>query len=165
MVDNLIRALEEEAKNIQKYLAYVERARAEGKPHVARLFQAVADSECIHAREEMRLLSTVKSTAENLRDAVDAEEFEFQEVYAQFLREAVAEKNEELATVWRNIMAVERNHYDLFQDAIKTLEIEEDLPEQPVYNCNSCGNTVIGKPSGPCEVCGAPADQFVEVVA
>jgi len=163
VTDNLLLAFEEEAKNRERYLAFAEQADAEGKHQIARLFRAAAESELIHAVAELRALGEVKSTAENVQYAIDAEEREFQDVYAGFLREARREGNEETAVLWERILKVERGHYDLFNDALAALTGGEDFATGPAFVCRTCGNTVVGDLPPICPICSAPAEAFVEV--
>jgi len=160
---NLWQAIAEETKNREMFLAFAEKADAEGRPQVARLFRAVAESELVHARAELRLLSQVKSTVENVRWAIGTEEREFQEVYARFLREAKAEGNDELAELLTRVMEVERGHYKLFTEAMESLLDGRDAPRAPVLICTACGHTVLGAAPQPCPVCGSAAEQFRQV--
>jgi len=161
--DNILLAFQEEAGNRERFLAFAQQADAEGHHQAARLFRATAESELIHAVAELRALGEIKSTAQNVQYAIDAEEREFQDVYAQFLMEAREEGNEEIAVLWERIMKVERGHYDLFNDLLAALTGGEDFAAGPVFICRTCGNTVLGAPPETCEICGAPAEAFYEV--
>lgn len=161
--ENLSRAFTEEARNIERYLAFAEKAEADGEPQIARLFRAVAESERVHARVELRLLGEVRSTAENIESAVSAEEAEFQDMYGQFLREAKEEEQAEAAEAFGRILAVERTHYQQFRDALAKVRAGEDVPTEPVFVCGVCGNTVTGSAPETCPVCGAPQAEFTEV--
>ena len=161
--ENLRLALAEEAKNRELYLAFAEKAEAEGNCQVARLFRAVAESELIHARSELEMLGAVKSTTENLQRAMWLEEGEFQKMYARFLKEVQEEPDEQTAAFWERILKVERGHHKLFREALTALVDGKDVADAPMYVCRSCGHTVAGRPLEPCGVCGAPADGFAEV--
>jgi len=91
--ENCIHALGDEARNRELYLAFAEKADADGQHQLARVFRAAAESELVHARAQVRELGLVGSSEENLKCAVAAEEREFQDKYAGYLREAQRENN------------------------------------------------------------------------
>ena len=62
-------ALAGEAQAHLKYLAFAEKAEKEGKANVARLFRCVAEAERIHAMDNLKVLSMINSTSENLAAA------------------------------------------------------------------------------------------------
>lgn len=163
-IDQMLReAFNEECRNIERYLAFAKKAEAEGWPQIARLFRATAGSERAHARAELRILGEVHSTLQNLQDAIDTEEKEFQEVYPRFLREAMQEGGGEPAALLRRILVVERTHHNLYQQALAALQGGADFPEAPVRVCRECGHTIIGDPPATCPVCGSTKEEFAEV--
>ena len=72
-------AFEGESQTNRKYLAYAVRAEEEGYPQVGRLFRAAAASETVHAHNYLRALGKIRSTRENLREAVSVETTAFRE--------------------------------------------------------------------------------------
>ena len=156
-------AFAEEAKNRQLFLAFAQKADAEGARQVARLFRAAAESELIHARAELEALGLVRSTMENVRHAVAVEENEFQNMYARFLHEAQRDGDGAAATLFGRILEVERGHHNLFREAFAALSTGADIPEAPILVCRTCGNTVVGQPPSICPVCGQPQEGFIAV--
>ena len=75
---NLQEAFAGESQANRKYLAFAEKARQEGYDSVARLFEATAEAETIHALNEFKALGMVKSTRENLETAINGETYEFE---------------------------------------------------------------------------------------
>ncbi len=71
--DNLLEAFSGESKANRKYLAYAQQAERDGFRQVARLFRAAAEAETIHATAHLRVLGGIRSTLENLEDAVEGE--------------------------------------------------------------------------------------------
>jgi rubrerythrin len=161
-MDNLRLAFQEEAKNRVLFLLFAEKAHAEGKLEVARLFRAVAEAELIHARAQIDAIGAVKSTAENVRSAADIEEREFQGTYGKYLQEAIREGKGAIAELLRRIMEVERGHYYLFRRAAESLAKGQDAPPAEMLVCRSCGNTVLDRPEK-CPVCGAAGEQFQRI--
>jgi len=161
--ENLQEAFAGESQANRKYLAFAEKADTEGRPQIARLFRAAAEAETVHAHAHLRVLGGVTGTADNLKAAVDGEAHEFQSMYPKFVAEAQAEKNQPAVATFRNAMAVEKIHYELYLRALATLLGGNDLPAGKIHVCQVCGNTILGDAPDQCPICGAPKAQFVEV--
>lgn len=161
--DNLKEAFAGESQANRRYLAFAKKADAEGKPGIARLFRAAAEAETVHAHAHLRVLGGVKSTAENLKAAVEGESYEFKTMYPDFAKEAKAEGNNAALASIQNAMAVEHVHFGLFNEAAQALEAGNDLPDEPMFVCSVCGNTVAGSAPDSCPICGATKDKFIPV--
>ena len=162
-IDNLRAAFVEETKNRGMYLAFAESAQAEGKPQIARMFRALAESELIHGRAELRLLGDKASAADNVQFAITVEEREFQELYARFLRDAQEEGAVEVVELMEKILKVERSHHELLRKALGELLDGGDVTDAEMFVCGVCGNTVVGPQDEPCKICGASPDSFAEI--
>ena len=57
-----------ESQANRKYLAYAEKADAEGFPQVGRMFRAAAEAETVHAHNHLRALGAVGTTEANLKE-------------------------------------------------------------------------------------------------
>ncbi len=68
--NSLREALAAESQTNRKYLAFAARADQEGYPQVARLFRAAAEAETIHAHNYLKSLKGVRSTRENIEEAL-----------------------------------------------------------------------------------------------
>ena len=90
---NLKDAFAGESQANRKYLAFAKKAEQEGYIQVARLFRAAAAAETIHAHNHLRELKGVKSTRENLIEAITGESYEFQKMYPAMIADAKAENN------------------------------------------------------------------------
>jgi len=163
MNKKLWNAIEVETRNHLRYLAFAEKADAEGEHQLAKLFHAIVESELIHARAELKLLGVVGSSTENVRAAAAAEEQEFQDLYAIYLLDAREEGNERAAAMFGNILKVERGHHRILVDALAALLSRQPLANEQIHVCRTCGNTVIGKVPDVCGVCGSQADAFHEI--
>lgn len=161
--DNLQAAFAGESQANRKYLAFARKADTDGFPQVAKLFRAAAEAETVHAHAHLRVLGGVKTTADNLKAAVEGEGYEFKVMYPKFIAEADAEKNQAAGISFKNAMAVEQIHHGLYSGALAAVEKGKDLPAATVYVCAVCGNTVTGDAQDKCSVCGAPKAKFVEV--
>jgi rubrerythrin len=161
--DNLQAAFAGESQANRKYLAFAAKAEAEGRPQIAKLFRAAAAAETVHAHAHLRVMGGVKGTADNLQVAVEGEAYEFQKMYPEFLKEAEAEKNQAAVISFRNAMAVEKIHHDLYAEALESLKAGKDLPNVEIFVCEVCGNTVKGKAPDKCPICGARKEKFSKV--
>ncbi len=83
--ENLKEAFAGESQANRKYLAFAKKADQEGYPQVARLFRAAAEAETVHAHNHLRVLKGIRSTKENIQEAVDGETHEFMKMYPEMM--------------------------------------------------------------------------------
>ena len=162
-VDNLKEAFAGESQANRKYLAFAKKADAEGHAQVAKLFRAAAAAETVHAHAHFNVLDGVGSTADNIKGAIEGEGFEFKEMYPKFVAEAEAEDNKKAVMSFKNALVVEEIHHSLYSDALKAVEGGGDLPDQKIFVCGICGNTVYGDAPDTCPICGAKKTKFAEI--
>jgi rubrerythrin len=158
--ENLKAAFAGESQANRKYLAFAKQAEREGYPQVAKLFRAAAEAETVHALSHLKVLGEIKATAENLKAAISGEEYEFSQMYPQFISEAKVEGNEEAILSFYRANEVEKVHHQLFKKAAESLG---QNPEIDYYVCQICGYTAEGEAPEKCPVCGAKKGQFKKV--
>ncbi len=158
---DLMEAFAGESQANRKYLAFAARADQEGYPYVARLFRAAAEAETIHAHNHLRALKGVKSTKENLQEAIGGEFHEFKEMYPGMIAAAQAAGNKEAERSFAFANEVEKVHHALYEKALKALE--EKLKAVDMYICPVCGYTVEQEPPEKCPVCGAKGKTFKKI--
>ena len=158
---NLAAAFAGESQANRKYLAFAKQADAEKLPQVAKLFRAAAEAETIHAHTHLRNLGMIKSTAENLKEAIAGETYEFTEMYPGFISEAQNE-NQSAAIVKGMQLAndAEKVHASLYQKALDTLENPVSVD---YYLCSVCGHIAEGTAPDQCPICGAKAAAYKKV--
>ena len=161
--ENLKAAFAGESQANRMYLAFAKKAESEGFPQIAKLFRAAAEAETVHAHAHFRVLGGIKTTAENLETAINGENYEFTEMYPGFVATAESEGNKAALISFKNAMAVEKVHYDLYSKALEALKGGSDLSSATIHVCPVCGHTVVGEVPDRCEVCGAPKEKFFEV--
>ena len=161
-VDNLKAAFAGESQANRKYLAFAKKAEAEGHSQIAKLFRAVAEAETVHALAHLRVLGGVRGTEDNLKAAIDGEDYEFRDMYPKFVAEAQAEENNGAVKSFEYAMAVEKIHHELYSRALSSLKSGKSLEIAPIYVCPVCGNTVVGNLPDKCSVCGLPKEKFIE---
>ncbi len=157
---NLKEAFAGESQANRRYLAFARKAEEEGYKQVAKLFRAAAEAETIHAHSHLRALAGVKSTRENIQEAVAGETHEFKSMYPGMLAKAKEEaiKPAEISFDYAN--QVEKIHAQLYEKAMANLGKNEEVD---YYVCSVCGNTVEGKAPDKCPICGVPASKFMKV--
>ncbi|MCW8797139.1 MAG: rubrerythrin family protein, partial [Chlorobium sp.] len=141
-MDNLQDAFAGESQANRKYLAFARKAEEDGLPQVAKLFRAAAEAETIHAHAHLRVMGGIKSTSENLEEAIAGEGFEFNEMYPKYLAEAQQEGNKPAEFSFKNALAVEEIHHGLYSKALDAVKAGSDMPAAKIYVCPVCGNTV-----------------------
>jgi rubrerythrin len=161
--ENLHDAFAGESQANRKYVAFAKKAEEEGYPQMAKLFRAAAEAENVHDQAHLRVMGGIKDTADNLQTAIDGEGFEFKEMYPKYVAEAEAEDNKPAVLSFKNALAVEEIHQELYTEALNSVKSGNDLPENRIFVCEICGNTVYGEAPEKCPVCGAPKARFFEV--
>jgi rubrerythrin len=162
--ENLMAAFAGESQANRKYLAFAKKADAEGRPQIAKLFRAAAEAETVHAHAHLRVANGVKSTAENVQEAIAGEGHEFTTMYPEFVAAAKREAHAAALRSFEYAMAVEKIHHGLYGQAAAALQAGKDLPAAKIFVCPVCGNTEVGTAPGHCPICGIPGSKFSEIV-
>ena len=155
---NLMEAFAGESQANRKYLSYSKKAEADGKINAAKLFKAASDAETLHALKLFEVAGKVKSTTDNLKDAVIGETHEYQEMYPDFLKEAEAEGNRAAITIFTFAMKAEEVHARLYKEALDNLDQTDEVF---YYLCPVCGNIEKEVPEK-CSICGVPGSKFIK---
>jgi rubrerythrin len=159
--DHLEAAFAGESQANRKYLAFAKKADQEGYPQIAKLFRAAATAEAIHAHNHFNALGGVKSTADNLKAAIEGESYEVVSMYPGMIAEAEAEGEKKATTTFKWAYEVEKIHEALYRYALE--HMEPNAPVMDYYICPICGYTHAGKFEGKCPVCNTPAEKFIKV--
>jgi rubrerythrin len=157
---NLSEAFAGESQANRKYLAFAKQAEQEGYKQVAKLFRAAAEAETVHAHSHLRTLKGVKSTVDNLQEAIAGETHEFKNMYPAMIEAAKAEDEKAAVRSFTFANEVEKVHAALYEKALSGLE---KLEETDYYICSVCGYTVEGAPPDDCPVCQAKSKAFFKV--
>jgi rubrerythrin len=157
---NLKAAFAGESQAHMKYLNFAEQARREGLPQVARLFEATAFSEQIHATNHLRALGGIQDTPTNLSAAQGGETFEVEEMYPAYQAVAEAQSEARALRSMKWAMEAEKVHAQLYGAARPKAEAKQDIEAKDIWVCGSCGFTMEGDPPDVCPVCGAKHERF-----
>ncbi len=149
-----------ESQANRRYLAFAEQADKEGYHQVAKLFRAAAEAETVHALAHLRALNGVKSTAENLKEAIAGETHEFNIMYPAMIGTAQLEGNKEAERSFRHAHEVEKVHASLFEKALANLGKQAEVD---YCVCSVCGFTCENEYPELCQGCGTKAKQFIKV--
>jgi rubrerythrin len=161
-LDNLKEAFAGESQAYQKYVNFARKAEQEGFHNIARLFRTTAEAERIHADGHLKALDGVKSTAENLKEAIGGETYEFTEMYPPMLKTAEADGHK-AKRMFGYAVEAEAVHARLYALALAAVQQGKDLTEVSFYLCPVCGHIEFGNPPESCPICGAKASKFVQV--
>ena len=157
-LDNLMEAFAGESQANKKYMAYAKKAEQEGKLNAAKLFRAAADAETLHALKLFEVAGKIGSTADNLKDAIAGETYEYKEMYPEFVKEAEAAGNKAALMAFTFAMKAEEVHAKLYKEALENLDQTEEVF---YYLCPVCGNIEKSIPEK-CVICGVPGDRFIK---
>ena len=157
---NLSAAFAGESQAHMKYLNFAEQAEKEGLKNVARLFQAAAYAEQMHASGHLRALSGISNTAANLAVALAGETFEIEEMYPAYTKVAEAQDEKKALRSMNWALAAEKVHAQLYSAAKAVVESGKDAPATEIWVCSVCGFTGEGPEPDICPICGTKHDKF-----
>jgi rubrerythrin len=176
-VQDLKNAFTGETTASAKYAAYAKKAREEGNTQIAVLFEAASKSESIHAANHKAALEQlgekapavdpkfdVKSSKENLEDAIKGESYEVTTMYPGFIKDANKEKVNIALISFNYAMQTEQRHKVLYENALKALVEKKaaSLPSQ-YQVCLTCGNTYDGTGPARCGICMTPSERYATI--
>lgn len=162
-----------------KYAAYSKKAKEEGHFEIALLFKAASGAELIHANNhkvvlirmgetipEIKPEFTVRSTTENLKEAIEGESYEFNKMYPEFIKNANAAGNYMAQISLTYAYKVEQKHRDFYIAALAALEAGKDNTLAKIYYlCPTCGNTYATTAPSRCEISMTDSKLFIKVTS
>jgi len=159
--DGLKAAFAGESQANRKYLAFASAADKEGFTQAAKMFRAAAEAETVHALNHLKALKAVKSTAENLQEAIAGETHEFTKMYPAMIADAKSEGNREALQTFQWANAVEEVHARLYKGLLDNLGKAAET--YPYYVCPVCGYTHEKEAPESCPVCGTKGKFFKRI--
>ena len=173
-LQNLQTAYNGESNAHAKYVAYAAKAQDEGYAGVASLFRAAAKAEEIHAANHAVVIKKlgatpkmtiatppVKTTKENIQDAIKGETYERDTMYPEFLKVARADKNNAAVRTFNYALTAEGEHAKLYINAAANQESMKQAAT--MYVCTVCGYTTMKLDFEKCPGCLNPKDKYVAV--
>ncbi|MGE5400942.1 MAG: rubrerythrin family protein [Ignavibacteriales bacterium] len=176
-IENLKAAFEGESTASAKYAAYAKKAREEGYPRVALLFEAASKSEKIHANNHKAALGElgeksgqvtpkfeVKSTKENLQDAINGETYEVTTMYPDFIKSADNDNVNIAKISMTYAYLTEKKHKEMYKNALEKLNSGKEQSLSSTYAvCSTCGNTYDAPAPNRCGISMTPKERFISL--
>lgn len=183
-IENLTKAFIGESQARNRYTFYSKIAQNEGFDQISEIFLITADNEREHAKWLFRLINelkqksnkglneitveasaptTLSNTAENLKAAIEGENYEYTKMYPEFADAAEKEGLLEIAKRLGAIAKAEEHHEERYKKLLKEVEgktvFKKDRHVQWV--CRKCGYTHEGKePPEKCPSCNHESNYF-----
>jgi len=158
--ESLKAAFAGESQAAEKYVVFAEQAEDEGYPNVAKLFRAISFAETRHARNHLRVMKGINSTADNLLAAFGGESFEVDEMYPAYHEIAKVQGNKQAVRSVNYAQRSEVDHKGMYSEAREKVLAGKDVADRPVSVCLVCGHTVIGDVPEKCPYCAAPREYY-----
>ena len=162
---NLMTAFAGESQARNKYTYFASKAKKEGFQQIAAIFEETANNEKEHAKMWFKELhgGDIPTTAENLLDAAEGENYEWTDMYAEFAKVAHEEGFERIAFLFEGVAAIEKEHEERYRKLLKNVEDKLVFSKEgeAIWICRNCGHVVVGT-SAPavCPVCSHPQSFF-----
>jgi rubrerythrin len=152
---NLKTAFAGESQARGKYFYFAAKAKDEGYPRVAQIFEETGSNEYEHAKIWFKYLEGIGSTADNLKAAAEGEKYEWTDMYAGFAKVAKEEGFTEIAERFEQIGAIEKLHETRYLKLLENLGKAAPASDFPAWQCVNCGNVINAKAApNKCPVCG-----------
>ena len=162
---NLENAFIGESKARNKYTFYSKKAHEDGFIQIAKIFEETANNEKEHAKIWFKLLNDnkINSTKENLKDAIESEDFEYTSMYKEYSITAKEEGFEDISRFFESVRQIEKSHRDRYIKLLYNLENDEMYKKEMevIWRCSKCGNQNFSKVAPKiCPVCKHPQGYF-----
>lgn len=178
-MDNMQAAFKGETTASAKYAAYAKKAEQEGYHEIALLFKAASTAENIHANNHKAVLQesgitaapitpefTVKTTKENLQDAIAGETYEATTMYPEFLTAANKDGNQIAMISLNYAYKTEKKHKVFYEEALAAL-LNNTVKSLPAvfYVCPTCGNTYQTTAPARCGISMTSGEKFLKITS
>ena len=180
-IENLAKAFIGESQARNRYTFYAKVARDEGFVFISNVFIETADNEKEHAETLFDMIQRLKkeysaiavpvevpltlgSTSENLKAAIEGENYEHTKMYPEFADEAEREGLSDIAEKLRAIATAEKHHEDRFRKILDAVESGTMFKRdgEIAWVCLECGYIHYGtEPPEECPSCGHSRDYYV----
>lgn len=160
---NLLEAFAGESMARNKYTFYASKAKKEGYEQMSAIFAETAANEKEHAELWFKLAHGIGTTAENLEDAANGENYEWTDMYARMAEVAREEGFPEIAAQMEGVAKVEKEHEERYRKLKQNIEEGKVFvkDEEVEWKCGNCGYVYTGKKAYEvCPVCAHPQAYF-----
>ena len=155
---NLMTAFKGESQARNKYTYYASKAKKDGYEQIASIFEETANNEKEHAKIWFKQLHNgdIPSTVDNLKDAIDGEIYEYEDMYAEFAKVAKEEGFDQIAMLFEKVGEIEKHHAERYQILLDNINNDNVFhkDEEVIWICRNCGHVYYGKDAlKVCPVC------------
>ena len=173
---NLLKAFAGESQARMRYNYFAKQAKKEGLEQIAYLFEETAINEKAHAKRFFNFLEggmteitatypagMIGTTLENLKASAEGENEEWAELYPEFAKIAEEEGFTKIATAFKMIAKVEKEHENRFKTLYKNLEEGKVFERNGkiYWKCRNCGFVHEGEKAPKiCPTCLHPQSYF-----
>ena len=180
-IKNLSKAVIGESQARNRYTFYAKTAKNEGYEQISEIFLLTADNESEHAKWLMRLINKLQkasfaevnveagvptvmgTTEQNLKAAIEGENYEHEKMYPEF---AAVAKEENLPEISERLLAIakaEKHHSERYSKLLKEVQGKTVFKkkEKVLWVCRKCGYVHEGEePPEECPSCSHPPAYF-----
>ncbi|MBQ9364262.1 MAG: rubrerythrin family protein [Schwartzia sp.] len=163
---NLWAAFAGESQARNKYTYYASKAKKDGYVQIQNIFEETAANEKEHAKIWFKLVSSIGTTAENLRDAAAGEHDEWTSMYPGFAKTAREEGFDKIAALFEAVARIEKEHEERYNLLLANVENGKAFKkgEKIIWQCLNCGYVCEGKEAPEiCPVCAHPQAYFQQI--
>ncbi|MHA1802967.1 MAG: rubrerythrin family protein [Promethearchaeota archaeon] len=184
VINNLKEAIRGESKAKRLYESFSKKAEEDGFFFISKIFHSISFAEEIHIKNHLRALSVitkreyklediitideneiqnaVKTTRENLRQAIEGELYETKKMYKEFIEKAIANENDVAELTFNLAKKAERIHAKIFKKCLKNID-KKNIKAQKIFVCQICGNVEFQRPPSRCPICEHDKKFFKEI--
>ena len=173
---NLMKAFAGEAQARNRYTYFASKAKAEGYVQISAIFEETANHEKEHAKRLFKFMTggkqeitdsfpfgVIGSTADNLLEGIEGENYEHTVMYPSFAKEAEAEGFKEIADAMYHIAMAEAYHERRYT-ALRNNILEGTVFKKAkpiIWRCRNCGYNHEGDEAPDiCPACAHPQAHF-----
>ena len=162
---NLMAAFAGESQARNKYTYYASKAKKDGFEQIAAIFEETANNEKEHAKMWFKELhgGEIPTTAQNLLDAAEGENYEWTDMYAEFAKVAKEEGFDRIAYLFEGVAKIEKEHEERYRKLLANVEDKLVFSKdgECIWVCRNCGHIHIGQYAPEvCPICAHPKAYF-----
>ncbi|MGL4331373.1 MAG: rubrerythrin [Bacteroidales bacterium] len=173
---NLLKSFAGESQARSRYTYFASVAKKEGYEQIAAIFMETAEQEKEHAKRFFKFLEggmveitacypagVIGTTAQNLEEAANGENEEWEDLYPEFAKIAEEEGFPQIATAFKMIARVEAEHEKRYRTLLERVIAEKvfEREEAIEWQCRNCGYVHSGKKAPEtCPACIHPKAYF-----
>jgi rubrerythrin len=173
---NLLKSFAGESQARNRYTFFASVAKKEGYEQISAIFLETADNEKEHAKVFFKYLQggeleitasypagKIGNTSENLLNAANGENEEWETLYSEFEKTAREEGFDEIADSFKEIAEVEEKHEERYRKLLKNIQegkvFKKDLVVE--WKCRNCGYVHKGEEApNVCPACNHPQSYY-----